>query len=162
MSGEPTTHRLIPTCRDSTIEQMFPNPTRGLHGLDLSFTGHGSRSRLVRLGPYQFPRAVFASEFADDFVCAIVVLESAGKVVRLAGVEAASGILQNVRPVHCAKLARKLAPSRHVGRTYNITVNPDSSGPVLKKPLKRLGILNGSRGRARTYNITVNSRALYH
>jgi len=28
---EPTTSRLIPTSRDTTIEQNFPDPSRGLH-----------------------------------------------------------------------------------------------------------------------------------
>ena len=37
---EPATTRLIPTSRDSTTEQMFANPSGGLHRLDLLFASH--------------------------------------------------------------------------------------------------------------------------
>jgi len=37
---EPTTSRLIPRCRDSTIKQVRADPRRGLHPLDLPFAGH--------------------------------------------------------------------------------------------------------------------------
>jgi hypothetical protein len=68
---------------------------------------------------------------------------------------------------------RPLAPSREIelvaagGATHQLLLTfllaiAFKLPARLEKTLKRLGFLNGSRGRARTYNITVNSRALYH
>jgi hypothetical protein len=44
------------------------------------------------------------------------------------------------------------------GNRYDETINPDSSGPALKKPLKRFGFLNGSLAHSieRTFKITVS------
>ena len=61
---EPVTRRLIPTCRDSTIEQLLAYPTGGFHAFDLPFAGQGQRSRGVFLTPDQFPRTILAGEFA--------------------------------------------------------------------------------------------------
>jgi len=102
-SGEPTTSRLIPTCRDSTIEQMFPDPAGRLHGFYLPFAVHRSASSGMRFAPNQSPGAVFACEFALDFVGTVVGLQTEGEIIGLADVKHASGILEYVGPEHGAK-----------------------------------------------------------
>ena len=69
---EPTTSRLIPTRRDSIIEQMFPDPSRRFHCFNLAFPCHGGGAGGVFLAPNQFPGTVFAGEFATDRVGAVV------------------------------------------------------------------------------------------
>ena len=69
---EPVTRRLIPTRRDSTIEQLFSNPLGRFHPFDLALSGHGQGARWVRLAPDQLPGAIFAGKFAENLVISIV------------------------------------------------------------------------------------------
>ena len=73
---EPTTTRLIPTGRDSTIDQCFSNPAGGFHPLDLAFALHRSRAGRMRLRPEHRPGAVFTREFNVDFIGAIMIFET--------------------------------------------------------------------------------------
>ena len=49
-----------------------------------------------------------------------------GKVIRLADVKPALGILKNVNPKHTPIIGSR--PDSESGRTFNPTVNPDESG----------------------------------
>ena len=69
---EPVTRRLIPTRRDSTIEQMFANPFGGFHGFDLALSSHRRSSRGMFFGPNQNPWAVFTCEFTSSHIGSIV------------------------------------------------------------------------------------------
>jgi hypothetical protein len=63
---------------------MFPNPSRGFHGFDLLFAGHGSGPRQVNLRPNQTPGTVYSGAFAGCFVGAIMVLEPGFQGISLA------------------------------------------------------------------------------
>jgi hypothetical protein len=121
---EPATSRLIPTSRDSTIEQIVSNPPGRFHFLDLPLALHGGGASRILLGPNELPRTVFPGELATNPVGAIVILHSDGQIARVADVKSAIWILKNVRPKHGAKGEYG---SRGRARTCNITVNPDES-----------------------------------
>jgi hypothetical protein len=117
---EPTTSRLIPTSRDSTIEQNLANPSCRLHSLDLTLPCHRRRSCGVFFAPDQIPWTVLAREFTIRLVRAIVGVQPGGQIIRLANVEFAAGVLKDVHPIHGFL---KPNGSRGRARTYNITVN---------------------------------------
>ena len=59
---EPTTSRLIPTRRDSSIEQIVADPLGGFHFLDSTFSKDGGGSGGMGFRPGQRPRPVFVCE----------------------------------------------------------------------------------------------------
>ena len=61
---EPATDRLIPTSRDSTAEQIFPDPFGRLHRFDLFFTFHRIGAGIVWLAPDEFPWSVLVRVFS--------------------------------------------------------------------------------------------------
>ena len=100
---EPATHRLIPTRRDSTIEQDFSNPASGLHPLDQTLSKHRRSSRWMRFTPHQLPRAVLAREFAVELVQSVVRAKPTLEVVSVADIEMTRRILEDVNPIHWRK-----------------------------------------------------------
>src|SRR4051812_2330234 len=118
-----TTDRLIPTCRDSTIEEVFADPSGRFHIFNLPLALHCGRSGGVSLCPNQGPWTVLSRVTTTDPVGLIMALESIRQILRLANIKAAFGILQNIDPKHEAR-------SGSEGRAgkYNRSVNPDVSG----------------------------------
>jgi hypothetical protein len=112
---------------------MLTNPLGRLHGLDLAFALHGGGTRGMEFGPDQCPRAIFSGVFAVDLVGPVVILKPDLKIVRLANVELAFLVLEDVHPIHKPASAKFLkigsSPDSESGPTFNHTVNPDSSGP---------------------------------
>jgi hypothetical protein len=58
--------------------------------------------------PNQFPRTIFAGELAADLVGAIMIQQPVVQIARLTYVKFASGILENVNPIHGNEI--RLAP----------------------------------------------------
>ena len=90
---EPTTTRLIPMNRDSTVEQGFSNPAGGFHPLDLALALHRGTSGRIRLGPDKRPRTVFPCEFNLSFISAIMIIQPSGEITGLTDVKLTSRIL---------------------------------------------------------------------
>jgi hypothetical protein len=95
---EPTTRRLIPTRRDSTVEQVLANPTRRFHTLDLSFACHCGATGRVWLGPNEAPRAILVCERKVTSDGVVVFRETANRIVAGTDVESPSTVLQDVDP----------------------------------------------------------------
>ena len=100
---EPVTRRLIPTGRDSTIEQLLPDPPSRFHRLYLALTIYRCTSGWVWLAPHQFPRTVFAGEFAQDFISSVMRVQTGDQIFSVTDVEFALWILKDVDPIHAQK-----------------------------------------------------------
>jgi len=86
------------------MEQVFPNPLRRFHALDLALPGHGHGTGRVFLAPNQPPRAVLAREYAMGGASVVVGRKPAGQVVGVADVEGSPRVLKNVNPIHEEKI----------------------------------------------------------
>jgi len=124
---EPTTTRLIPTRRDSTIEQLLSNPACGFHGFDLPLSSHGGGSRRMLLAPDHFPGPILPRKDTHDLIGAVVGAKPLLGVCGVANIEFPPAVLQNVSPEHIPSPCSKSGP-RGRTQTYNHTVNPGSSG----------------------------------
>src|SRR5437773_895707 len=86
---EPATRRLIPTGRDSTLQQTFPNPCFRFHGFILSFALPGIRACPLPLAPHQFPWAVLPCKFAHHAVLAVVRIDACIQIIGVPNVKPA-------------------------------------------------------------------------
>src|SRR5438045_1427175 len=73
---EPVTRRLIPTRRDSAIEQVFSNPTGRFHTLDLPLSFHRDGACAVFFTPNQLPGTVLTCEFSEHSVIPVVGVQA--------------------------------------------------------------------------------------
>src|SRR2546427_538365 len=95
---EPATRRLIPTGRDSTLQQTFPNPCRRFHRFNLSFARHCRSACPMLLAPHQFPWAVLPCKFAHHAVLAVVRIDACIQIIGVPNVKPAVRILQDIDP----------------------------------------------------------------
>src|SRR5207253_1142242 len=123
---EPVTRRLIPTCRDSTIEQHLANPfsqsypTRRSSDLGRRATGS------LLLAPHQSPRPIFSRELSKHAIHSIEVQHRCVQVIGMPDVKHLVRILQNVDAKRHERA--NVSGSRDRTRTCNPPVNPDVSG----------------------------------
>ena len=94
---EPTTSRLIPTGRDSTIEQNLADPFGGFSCFDLFLAEDGGAASVVWFGPDQVPGAMSVSE-GDVADGAVVIGETTLEIVAVADVETAGDVFEDVNP----------------------------------------------------------------
>src|SRR5437867_4330185 len=123
---EPVTRRLIPTCRDSTIEQHLANPFSGFHPLDLFFAGGRRATGSLLLAPLQSPRPIFSRELSKHAIASIVGEHPCLQIIGMPDVKLLVRILQNVDAKTHGRA--NVSGSRDRTRTCNPTVNPDVSG----------------------------------
>ena len=108
---EPATRRLIPTGRDSIIDQLISNPLGRFHAFDLPLPKHRRSSGRVLLAPDQFPGTIFARELAAHFIGAIVRAQANREIIGVADVEFSGGVLKNIGPIHIPSIFfPKMAP----------------------------------------------------
>src|SRR5439155_522381 len=93
---EPVTRRLIPTCRNSTIQQHPANPFSGFHPLDLFFARGRRATGSLLLAPHQSPRPIFSRELSKHAIASIVGEHPCLQIIGMPDVKLLVRILQNV------------------------------------------------------------------
>src|SRR5438309_2304202 len=97
---EPTTTRLIPTRRDSTIEQGFSYPLGRLHSLNLPLPQHGGAPSRMLFCPDHSPRSILARELSRHIVDSIVICQTHSQIICVPDVEFVGFIFQYISPKH--------------------------------------------------------------
>src|SRR5438876_364971 len=95
---EPATLRLIPTGRDSTLQQTFPNPCRRFHRFNLSFARHCRSACPMLLAPHQFPWAFLPCKFAHHAIFTLSLHDALPIFIGVPNVKPAVRILQDIDP----------------------------------------------------------------
>src|SRR5438093_1027303 len=114
---------LIPTCRDSTIEQHLANPFSGFHPLDLFFAGGRRATGSLLLAPHQSPRPIFSRELSKHAIASIVGEHPCLQIIGMPDVKLLVRILQNVDAKRHER--PNVSGSRDRTRTCNPPVNSD-------------------------------------
>lgn len=80
------------------IEQVFADPARRFHTLDLALPLHGGGTRRVSLGPNEYPWPVFEGEFSPRWPLFVMIPQSPFEGFGLAHVESTVWVLKYINP----------------------------------------------------------------
>src|SRR5437773_1990734 len=92
------TRRLIPTGRDSTLQQTFPNPCRRFHRFNLSFARHCRSACPILLSLHQFPWPVLTSTLFPYTTLFRSRIDACIQIIGVPNVKPAVRILQDIDP----------------------------------------------------------------